>query len=177
MHGRGMRPFRDDADQARVIMRTLRVVIEGRPPTPNDRAQLWQKARETKEWREKARAAAESALTDAGRATVEYQVNIAPKTAKKPKMVTRHRDPDPMRYVARLEVIVIVPTRVDRDWDNVVASTKPLTDGLVEAGVMVGDSTTQIDSAGRTVLIEHQRGQSRVIYHVEEGDPPGTFDL
>lgn len=153
------------------------MVIEGRPPTPNARADWKQKLRETAAWREKAREAAESALVVAGRRLEAYEVDIAGSKAKKPKMVTRYRDPDPMRFVTVLEVTMIVPTRVDRDWDNGVASTKPLTDGLVEAGVMAGDSTSYIDSAGRSLVFRHEAGQSRVEYRIVEGEPPMTLGL
>lgn len=33
-----------------------------------------------------------------------------------------------------------LPTKGEIDWDNLVARTKPYVDGLVDAGVLVGDS-------------------------------------
>lgn len=33
-----------------------------------------------------------------------------------------------------------LPTKKIIDWDNLIARTKPLIDGLVDAGVLVGDS-------------------------------------
>lgn len=159
-------------------MRTLVVVIDGRPPTPNTHSKspafAWATAAK---WREAARLAAETALVAEGRTMLTYEVDVAGKKAKRPKLVTRRRDPRPMAFVERLDIVIVVPTLIDRDWDNGVASTKPLTDGLVEAGVMAGDSTKFIDSAGRTVTFRHEAGKSRVEYRIVEGQPSDSLGL
>ena len=33
-----------------------------------------------------------------------------------------------------------LPTKMKIDWDNLIGRTKPLVDGLVDAGVLIGDS-------------------------------------
>jgi Holliday junction resolvase RusA-like endonuclease len=69
---------------------------------------------------------------------------------------------------AILSVVFVVPDHQRRDLDNLIAGTKPLTDGIVDAGILVDDSTRVIVSASYSW--RYQRGVSATIYRIE-GDP------
>lgn len=131
--------LRDPILRRLVIPGVLDVVIPGRPPTPNARpGNREQERRERREWRDTAILAAKAAMGQYGRWTPAERV--------------------------RLEVVIVVPDLRKRDFDNGVASLKPLTDGIVTAGVMVDDSTEVIE--GFTVEYVYERGASEVRYRV-----------
>ena len=124
----------------------LTVVIPGRPPNPNDYnrsgsgAQHWAQQRAVaKRWR--------TAAARLGQA------------AKPPGWVALGR--------ARLVVTFVVATRARRDLDNLVSSTKPLTDGLVDAGLLVDDSTNVLTEV--VYRWRYQKGVNATEY-VIEGD-------
>lgn len=104
----------------------LAVRIEGRPPTPNEtnRAIARQKAwRERREWR---------------------KIGSDAATAAREEWEARHG----LRWRPLRDVVISiafgVPDRRRRDLDNLIASTKPLIDGLVDAGLIVDDSISVI---------------------------------
>lgn len=92
---------------------TLSVTIMGRPPTPNARfGNRYAQAAEVKAWR---------------------------RTARMVGIMARHEADWTAPPRAIITLIFTVPDRRGRDIDNLFGSTKPLTDGLVDAGVLVGD--------------------------------------
>lgn len=119
------------------------VIIPGRPPTPNARRHWRLEARDAKEWRSIAQATAEAALAGSG-------------------------PWEPIRR-CRMEVTFIVSQDRPRDLDNLVASSKPLTDGLVDAGVLVDDSTRVIEEA--TYRVRHQPGVQATLYRITPLEP------
>lgn len=94
-------------------MSDLVVVVPGRPPTPNVRLHWAALARSRSELRGWARLAALEAI---GRTPAAY----------------------PYR-AATVEATFLVRSRRRRDPDNLIASLKPLVDGLVDAGVLTYD--------------------------------------
>jgi Holliday junction resolvase RusA-like endonuclease len=96
------------------------ILIPGRPPTPNARPGNYHAERKAfREWKDSAYLVAKDAVNREGWQT--------PGTV-------------------RLVVTFHLPDRIRRDLDNLIASTKPLTDGLVAAGVMADDSVAVIES-------------------------------
>ena len=96
-------------------MTTVHITVPGRPPNPNNgaRQRHWHAiAEETRHWRGEAAKAAKAALPEGWQ---------------------------PLDR-CRVYVVFVLGDRRDRDPDNLIASTKVLTDGLVDGGVMVGDS-------------------------------------
>lgn len=93
-----------------------------RPPGPNEsnRALTRQRAwRERREWRKHAKESADAALR---------------------RWSERHAERwDPLKR-ALVAVTFTVPTKGRRDMDNLLATLKPLLDGMVDAGVVVDDS-------------------------------------
>lgn len=131
-------------------MTALVVLIPGRPPTPNSKgdkkhwAMHW---RAMREWRETA-----------------YLLGL--------DLVNRERWRAPER--ARMLVTFLVPNHQRRDLDNLVASTKPLTDGLVDAGVLRDDSLdVLVEVAYRWKLVPGYTGTE---YRVEPASE-STLDL
>jgi Holliday junction resolvase RusA-like endonuclease len=111
-------PISTEGEPFPTQLRTIFVTIPGRPPTPNARPGNWQENRRgLKHWRDIAATAADAALGDREWAPLER---------------------------ARLTVTFVLPDRRARDLDNLVASSKVLTDGLVRAGVLAGDSIDHI---------------------------------
>lgn len=70
---------------------------------------------------------------------------------------------------ARLAIEFVIPTRADRDPDNLVSTTKPLTDGLVDAGVIAADSLRVIGFP--TYSHRYERGVSATVYRIEPLEP------
>lgn len=116
---------------------TLSVTIPGRPPTPNARRHWRARAKDDAKWKAVAH---DHAL------------------AAKPEGWT------PLAR-ARLSIEFLVPDRRERDEDNLIASTKPLTDGLVSAGVLTGDSNRVI--LERQYTVTYLRGVTATVYRVE----------
>lgn len=125
-----------------MTLRTVEIRIAGRPPTPNNhtKATGYQFAL-SRRWKETAEKAAKETIGE------EFQ---------------------PIR-AANIDVIFVVPDARDRDWDNLIASTKPLTDGLVAAGVLVGDSQRVIRRIAFPE-IRLERGLQATIYRITELD-------
>lgn len=121
--------------------RSVTITIPGRPPTPNVSTRLvWQaRAKHVKHWRDVAATAADAALDG--------------------------REWSPLER-ATLDVTFILPDHRDRDLDNLVASSKVLTDGLVRAGVLAGDSIRHITAA--SYGWEYRKGETATVYVVRE---------
>jgi hypothetical protein len=125
-----------------MTLRTVEIRIGGRPPTPNSRRHYMVVAKENRDWADRARAAAIDALGD---------------------------DVGPPIKRAELEITFVVATRIDHDWDNLIASTKPLTDGLVLAGLLADDSERVIRRI-TFPAIRYERGNAATIYRITELD-------
>ena len=126
------------------MSRTVTIVIPGRPPTPNVAVRFgnWQQRNRTVgQWRDAAIAAADAALEPVA---------------------------DGWKPIARasLRVTFVLPDRRARDMDNLVASSKCLTDGLVRAGVLAGDSIHHIVRA--EYGWRYEPGVSATEYTIEE---------
>lgn len=123
---------------------SLEVTIPGRPPTPNHRyGNIWAQRSTEKRWREDARLIGVDAVNRTG--------------WKAPA-------------IARVTMTFIVPTHAHRDTDNLVASTKVLTDGLVDAKVLVGDKHQVLRWGAPQV--EYIRGAAATRYLIEVVEPP-----
>lgn len=96
-------------------LRSVTITIPGRPPTPNARRHWRAIAKDNEAWKADAQRIAASTLA----ALPDGWVPLG---------------------AAELEIVFVVPDRRARDLDNLIASTKPLTDGLVAAGVLTDDS-------------------------------------
>ena len=121
------------------LLSPVEVRIEGRPPTPNARRHWRQVARDNEYWHNVAQWACTEQVRRFFRKTI------------------RHCD---------LEIIFVVPDRRHRDMDNLVASTKPLTDGLVRARLLADDSTEVIRRV--TYSEQYEKGHSATIYRITE---------
>lgn len=98
----------------------IRVDIPGRAPTPNEggrHVNHWDAAKDIATWRNTAR------------------------------LLGLQARPSGWVPLARcsIEVEFQYPTKARRDPDNLIASTKPLTDGLVDAGLIKDDSLQVIE--------------------------------
>lgn len=139
--------------------RILIVDVWGRPPGPNSRRQHWAVAADNVKWKEKAQIAAIEAMKRADQhrigtlnPTPITETAVASLTPAWPIEEARpynrgprgkityalHRSTEPMER-ALVEYEFVVSDDRDRDWDNLVASTKPLMDGCVAAGVIRDD--------------------------------------
>jgi Holliday junction resolvase RusA-like endonuclease len=98
----------------------LEVDVPGIPPNPNRRLHYQALGRERKEFRGWTKLAALAAMADSG-----------------------HADDYPLK-AAIVEATFFVKVRRRRDPDNLIASLKPLLDGLVDAGVLVDDDRLTI---------------------------------
>lgn len=122
-------------------MNELTITIPGRPPTPNARGNPAVQWRRAKDWRATAKRIAEEARPD---------------------------DWSPLER-CRLVIEFLVHDRRDRDWDNLIASTKPLTDGIQDAGIIAGDDSSVI--ADLSFRITYVRGVKGTVYHLTPLDP------
>jgi hypothetical protein len=95
------------------------------------------------------------------------------KGKKRPKQARLVAD-EPMQY-AEVRVAIVVPTNADRDWDNGVASLKPIFDGMVAAGIVVDDSIRRVPK--RSVEFVHQAHLSKVVMRFYEVQPPDSLGL
>lgn len=142
--------FTDGAKQPPSLEGTLRIQVPGRPPTPNARfGNRFAQASETKRWRNDARLIALDVVNRSGwRAPAK----------------------------ARLTPIFYVPDNRPRDTDNLVASIKPLIDGLVDAKALVGDKSAVLVWGAPQVIVA--RGARATEFLIEVIDPaPGTLGL
>lgn len=107
------------------LHQSIGIVIPGRAPTPNARRHWRQIARDNAEWKAAALAIASNALR-------QWEGSHGLK----------------WRPVFHASVVVTfsLPDRRSRDLDNLIASCKPLLDGIVQAGVITDDSVDVIDS-------------------------------
>jgi len=160
-------------------VRELTIEIPGRPPTPNSRRHWRAIAKDNEAWGERAVVACMDAISERPFGEWTGLEVIRPRIEGKRGKVTPllTRAGNPILYAVEYVMVFVVPTNTERDWDNAVASGKPLTDGLVRAGVLAGDSTKYIDPAGRRVTFLHQATLSKVVIRVVEGLPPGTLGL
>jgi Holliday junction resolvase RusA-like endonuclease len=123
----------------------LVIEIPGRPPTPNARANWPEQYRERLHWRD-------VATQYAVAARLKHDAAVRPAPAMTPLVL------------ADVEITFVVPTRARRDLDNLIGSTKPLTDGIVLGGVLKDDSTAVIRRMMFDVL--YDRGRTATIYVV-----------
>lgn len=149
------RPSRDRAvpDVEPDPFRAIEVTIEGRPPTPNYRPGNWQVDRRLRDqWKHVAKMAALDA------------VNRWP----------RRHGGVPWRSLNRcmLDVRFIVPTKAARDWDNLIATIKPLLDGIVAAGVIDDDSDRCIEAVHFVIEHEPKRQATTFSFHEILDDLP-----
>jgi Holliday junction resolvase RusA-like endonuclease len=107
----------------------LEVDVPGIPPNPNARLHRMAGARIRKEFRRWSQMAALSAISDSG-----------------------HADDFPLER-ARVEATFFFKTKRRRDEDNLIASLKPLIDGLVDAGVLVDDDLSRLSLATPEVRV------------------------
>ncbi|MBX3031438.1 MAG: RusA family crossover junction endodeoxyribonuclease [Chloroflexi bacterium] len=117
-------------------MTELTITIPGRPPTPNDRGNQVVQWRHAKAWRKTAMGCAQDAMPLGW---------------------------EPLER-CRLEVTFVVHDLRARDLDNLVASTKPLTDGLVDGGILKDDSDRVIESV--TYRVRYERGVKATVYRI-----------
>lgn len=122
----------------------MRLTIPGRPPTPNNRfGNVYAERATMKRWRQTAWAIGADAVARSGwRAPAK----------------------------ARVTLIFYVPDRRPRDTDNLFASTKCLTDGLVDAKVLVGDKSSVLVWGAPEVRIVP--GVRATEYVIEILEPP-----
>lgn len=125
----------------------LTITIPGRPPTPNARRHWRARAKDDAHWKSVASLAAAKVVPD---------------------------DWTPLRR-ARLSIEFLVPDRRERDEDNLIASSKPLTDGLVEAGVLAGDGSKVI--VDRQYTVTYVRGVAATVYRIEAVSEPAEAVL
>lgn len=157
--------------------REFTVTIPGRPPTPNARRNWGVVARENEAWDEKVRVIAQGRMADDPAlwpTELERERSVGKRGKVTPEL---RRCTRPITYATRYVMTFVVPDHRERDWDNAVASGKPLTDALVHAGVLAGDSTRYIDPDGRRVSFRREAGKSGVEILVEEGRAPGLLNL
>lgn len=110
----------------------LDVDLDGHPPGPNRRMHWRAWSREKADWRSWAKLAALVALRDSGMAD-EY----------------------PLRSVV-VEPIFYFTTNRRRDDDNLIASLKPVIDGIVDAGVVDGDDRARLRLERPVIRIAHR---------------------
>ena len=118
----------------------LEVDVPGIPPNPNRRLHWAVLARSRSDFRGWTKLAAKDALARSGRS-----------------------DDFPLR-AATLEATFFVKTHRRRDPDNLLASLKPLVDGLVDAGVLVDDDRLTFAPPG----IKVTGGYQGVLLYVTE---------
>lgn len=142
--------FTDGAKQPPSLEGTLRIQIPGRPPTPNARfGNRFAQASATKRWRADARLIALDVVNRSGWRA-------------------------PSR--ARLLITFIVPDNRPRDTDNLVSSVKPLIDGLVDAGALIGDKSSVLEWEKPAISVV--RGVSATEFRIEILVPaPATLGL
>lgn len=126
-----------------VLHQQLTIRIPGRPPTANARRHWRSVARDNETWKETA-----TLVANGERSEWESRHGLK------------------WRPLRRCDVRITfgVHTRAVRDWDNLIGSTKPLTDGLVAASVMLDDSIRVIRSVSFGVTFS-------------KGDPYTEFEI
>lgn len=122
----------------------LVIRIEGRPPTPNARRPWPMVHRENAVWKDAGRLVARDAL-----------------------LAWQEKHALEWRPVKRCVVSVAfgLPDKRNRDLDNLIASTKPLLDGIVAAGVIVDDSITVIQKMEFGAVVN---GTTETIFTIDE---------
>ena len=118
---------------------TLTITIPGRPPTPNSRRHWRTTHRDNKVWKE-------AAYWSAIDATSEWEE-------------------DPLITKGTVAIEFVVPDRRRRDLDNLISSSKVLTDGIVAAGVLADDSSDVLVSV--TYSVRYEKGVSATVYTIE----------
>jgi Holliday junction resolvase RusA-like endonuclease len=115
----------------------ITVRIPGRPPTPNARRHWRTTHRDNAEWKAWAKQCAIHSTPDG---------TIAP--------------------IGPCAIIIefVVPDKRRRDLDNLVASSKVLTDGIVASGLIADDSTEVIRSVMYSV--RYEKGAAETIYTI-----------
>lgn len=161
--------------RAEAQVREITVEIPGRPPTPNARRHWRTIARDNAEWKDKGWLAAMKAMErtpELGWSTRIMMIEVG--TKARPRQEPRQVAKMPMQY-AHVEVAIVVPTFGRHDWDNGVASLKPLFDGMVAAGIVVDDSVERLPA--RRVEFVHVAHVSKVVMRFIEVEQPGSLGL
>ena len=130
-------------------MRSVRVVVPGRPPGANDLIRLGH-------WRIRGVRAKWKGITEEA---------IAASLAERPN--TRI----PFAH-AHVRITWRCKVRRKRDYDNLVSGLKPLLDGLVSGGILEDDSTDCLMRLG-PFLVEVGTGVDETILEIEECEPDG----
>lgn len=135
--------FETDPEPPR-LHQFIAIRIEGRPPTPNVRRHWRQIARDNAVWKEAAQTVAEN---------------------EKRKWEGRHGLKWRTLKRAGVSIAFGLPDKRHRDLDNLIASTKPLLDGIVAAGLIIDDS---IDVITRIEFGAVVNGTNETIITVDE---------
>lgn len=126
--------------------RVLVVDVWGNPPGPNARRHWRLVAADNEKWKEKAQIEATDSMRAINRTFLPEQAHpwplerIRQRTVGKRGKVTEalDRSTRPMK-TALVEIEFVLPDERDRDFDNLLAGTKPLMDGCVAAGAIADD--------------------------------------
>ena len=124
---------------------SITVRIPGRPPTPNARRHWRRIAADNNLWKLTAQAHALQVQAH----DIQFGWPIAACT---------------------IAIEFVVPDRRHRDLDNLIASTKPLTDGIVASGLLVDDSTDVIRSVSYSV--RYEKGATETVYTINPVEDP-----
>lgn len=124
------------------LFQTIEVVIEGRPPTLNSRRHWRAVAADNKAWKGIVTAEARQAVI-----SFERRHGLRWRTLR----------------LCTLDVVFVVKDRRSRDWDNLISTIKPEIDGLVEAGVMLDDSSEVVVRVSFTIRYEKGVTETRFI--------------
>lgn len=124
------------------MTRQLVIEIPGRPPTPNIRRHWRTIARDNATWKA-------TAIKCAGEAKRQWE--------------SGHRMPWKPLERATVAATFMVGTKAHRDWDNLVATVKPLLDGIVAAGILLDDSSLVIESFGPFAITHSPRATAVVL--------------
>ena len=127
----------------------LVVRIPGRPPTPNARRHWRQVQHDNAEWKS---AAYTVAANERRKWESEHGLNWRP---------LGH---------AVVSVAFGLPDRRTRDLDNLIASTKPLLDGIVGAGILLDDSIDVIQKMEFGAVIT---GHAETVITIDEAQDGG----
>jgi hypothetical protein len=125
-------------------LRSVTIRIEGRPPTPNARRHWRQVSHDNRVWKEAALRSAQNICNRIGGFGRPIQL-------------------------AAVDVVFVVPDHRPRDPDNLIASTKPLTDGLVAAGILANDTFAVLREL--RYAERYEQGLEATVYLIRELDP------
>lgn len=129
------------------LHQSLGIFIPGRAPTPNVRRHWRSIARDNETWKASAQTIAAEAVRDwEGRRGLKWR---------------------PV-FHASVAVTFSLPDKRNRDIDNLIASCKPLLDGIVAAGVIADDSVDVIGSMTFDWVRDGSTGTTFEISEIEQ---------